>query len=385
MNKHNIVIFCGRLLPASETFIPAQGELLKRFRAYYFGTRYIDGITLPSKRVAAVNKGGFLGSLKEGFFKVMGISPAIVRTAKALNPALIHAHFGPCGALALPLQRALCVPMIVTYHGLDATMSDAYARQKSLSTRLYISRRASLKSRATKFIAVSEFIKRELVSQGFPEEKIVVHYIGVDTKVFSPDLSVTRKPIVLFVGRLTEKKGCEYLLQAMARVEAEVPEAELVVIGDGPLRQALEQQAHSSLKQCQFLGTQPPAIVREWMNRSKIFCVPSIRADSGDGEGFGIVFVEAQSMGLPVVSSLSGGIPEAVAQDETGFLVAERDVDGLAGHISTLLKNAALWAKFSQAGMARTRSEFDLHTQTQKLEAIYESVVSSKSTNAELL
>ena len=152
------------------------------------------------------------------------------------------------------------------------------------------------------------------------------------------------------------------------------PEVELIIIGDGPLRPKLETLASRCLNHYSFLGLQSQDVVKLWMNRSKVFCVPSLETDAGDAEGFGIVFAEAQAMGLPVVSSMSGGIPEAVAHKETGFLVPERDWEAIAEYILQLVQNSSLWTQFSLQGRARIQSNFDLHKQIQLLENIYQDV-----------
>lgn len=373
--KSNLVIFNGRLLPKSETFIRSQGEGLKLFTPYYVGARLINGLSLPPERTLVINQGSISGSAKELIFKYLGYAPKLYRQLQQLNPILIHAHFGVCGALALPLARTLKLPLIVTFHGLDATMTDEYARQDSISTRIYLRRREALKHETKLFITVSNFLKSRLIQQGFPADKILVHYIGVDTEIFQPDPSIVREQIVLFVGRLVEKKGCQYLIQAMAKVQAAMPEVKLVVIGDGPLRASLEYSAKSSLKNYQFLGVQPPEVVQNWMNRAKVFCVPSVRAASGDCEGFGIVFAEAQAVGLPVVSFAHGGIPEAVAHQETGFLAPEGNYQELANYILQLLADINLWQRFSFNANKRTRKQFDLHQQIQVLEKIYQDVL----------
>jgi colanic acid/amylovoran biosynthesis glycosyltransferase len=201
----------------------------------------------------------------------------------------------------------------------------------------------------------------------------------VNTEFFSPDPSVRREPVVLFVGHLTEVKGCEYLIRSMAKAQAVLPDLELVVIGDGPLRPHLEQIAKENLTHFRFLGLQPKNTVKEWMNRAKVFSVPSTTATSGAEEGFGLVFLEAQAMGCPVVSSSSGGIPEAVAHGETGLLAKERDVDALSQHILLLLGNENLWRKMSEAGRNRVKSLFDLKTQTQALEKLYVQVLADRA------
>jgi len=259
---------------------------------------------------------------------------------------------------------------LTTFHGFDATVKDEYARRSHYAHRIYPRRREELKREVRLFIAVSKFIERKLLEQGFPRDKIVVHYIGVDTEIFKPDPAVPRESVVLFVGRLVENKGCEYLIRAMRRVQAAMPQVELVVIGDGPLRPALERLAGETLGRYRFLGSQSPEGVRSWMNRARVFSVPSVTAKSGVSEGFGLVFAEAQAMGLPVASFATGGIPEAVVHGVTGFLAEERDWEMLAEHISSLLKEDNIWRRFSVAGQSRVRALFDLQKQTSALEEI---------------
>lgn len=305
-------------------------------------------------------------------FKVFGrVSPALLGKIAEFKPLLIHAHFGTDGVLAQTFSMALSLPLIVTFHGFDATTKDEFANRSFYSHRKYIRRREHLIKGCTKFIAVSEFIKGKLLEQGFPEEKIVVHYIGVDINKFQPSPKVIRRPIILFVGRLVEKKGCTFLIRAMQDVQKHIPEAELVVIGDGPLRKRLQYEAERSLRKFQFLGVQPHNVVKEWMDRAKIFSVPSITAECGDAEGFGLVFAEAQAMGVPVVSFQSGGISEAVSNGETGFLLPEKDWEGLAEYITLLFSDKVLWERMSKAGPERVRDKFNLEKQTGILEGLY--------------
>lgn len=371
----SVIFFGGRLLPPSETFIRAQGESLQQFTPYYVGSRRVKGLSLPSNRTLVVNQGGLLGTAEEGLFKLLGTAPRFYQKVRQLNPVLIHAHFGVCGALALPLARSLKIPMIVTFYGLDATMKDEYAQRASISHRVYLRRRESLKKEVKLFIAVSEFIKEKLIEQGFPSDRIVAHYYGVDTKTFQPNPDIARERVVLFVGRLAEKKGCEYLIRSMAEVQAVMPDVELVVIGDGPLRFSLEEMATKLLHRHCFLGLQPPQVVQSWMNRALLLAVPSVTAATGDSEGLPTVVIEAQAMGLPVIGSVHAGIPQAVVHGETGFLAVERDWKKLAEYILQLLKEPTLWQRFSLNGQERVRKLFDLRKQTQVLEGIYEAVL----------
>ncbi len=107
------------------------------------------------------------------------------------------------------------------------------------------------------------------------------------------------------------------------------------------------------------------------MRSARVFCVPSVTIESGESEGFGQVFAEAQATGLPVASFATGGIPEAVTHGETGLLAPERDWQALAANILTLVIDLAAWESMSRAGEEQVRHAFDLRKQCVKLEQIY--------------
>lgn len=369
-----VVIYKDKLLPQSQTFVRAQAEMLRNYVPIYAAAARVgNGLSLPDGRWTVVNDGGWTGRLRQEAFYRRGWAPTMVRTLRQARPKLMHCHFGPDGIRGMQLARKLNVPFIVTFHGYDATIRPGFS--PDWRHRMFLRERNVLAREGTKFIAVSNFIKQKLVEQGFPENKVVVHYIGIDTEVFQPDPNVAREPIVLFVGRLVEKKGCEFLIRAMGRLGDRHANLRLVVIGDGPLRKNLEELARQHCPKTSFLGAKPSDEIKGWMNRASVFCVPSMTASNGDQEGFGLVFAEAQAMGLPVVSFASAGVPEAVADGVTGLLAPERDEAALEQNIEKLLSDRELWQRCSAAGMARVRSQFDLRRQTGVLEAIYDSVV----------
>jgi glycosyltransferase involved in cell wall biosynthesis len=148
-----------------------------------------------------------------------------------------------------------------------------------------------------------------------------------------------------------------------------------VVIGHGPLRGELEALARELDVKVAFLGPQNADLVRLWMGRARILCVPSVQAKTGDSEGFGMVFAEAQSMGTPVVSTWHSAIPEVVRHGVTGLLAAERDYTGLAHHIGRFLSDHIFWSTCSNRAIAHIRDNFDLQRQTFELEKTYSSVL----------
>src|SRR5271154_3544693 len=310
-------IFRDWLLPISETFIKAQVDSLTSFDSVYIGCRRFDGLDISNRPIVMLRP-GLLGQAEQILFRLSGYAPTLTSGLHPHGISLLHAHFGPDGAMAVPLAKSMNVPLVVTFHGWDATTSDR-AFRRSLFGRWYLSRRARLIAKASAFLAVSDFMAGKLRALGFPEEKIRVHYIGVDTEKFKME-EVPRTRTVLFVGRLVEKKGCEYLIRAMEPIQKAMPDVELIVVGNGPLRASLERLAKSTLRNVKFTGSLPSDEIRKYMKKATVFCAPSVVAETGEAEGFGIVFIEAQSSGLPVVSFRSGGIPEAVSHGRSGFL-----------------------------------------------------------------
>ena len=368
-SSQTLIVYRDELLGASETFIPAQAESLNRFSPFYLGLRRIKGLSLPDDRSHFISRDGLVGKVARAKFQLLGPSMALRRQLLNLRPVLVHAHFAPDACNALALARTLEVPLVASFHGYDITVRD------ERHSWLYLWRREKLKATGSRFLCVSNFIRNQALAKGFPAKRMLVHYTGIDLDFFCPDPGVPRCPVILFVGRLVPVKGCEYLIRAMAEIQGSAPEAQLVVIGDGPLRSKLELQASKSVRNVAFLGAQAPDVVKAWMNRATVFCTPSVVAESGQREAFGMVFAEAQAMGLPVVSFASGGIPEAVADGQTGFLVPERDWQALSARILLLLRDGRLWTQFSRAGVRRVRCQFDIRKQAQALEVIYAEVI----------
>jgi colanic acid/amylovoran biosynthesis glycosyltransferase len=372
-----VIVFCDHLLSCSETFIRAQAWALSEFEPVYAGSRRVPGLDLPMDRTYVISQGDFAGRVHEAAFKLFGFAPRLTKLLRELNSVLLHAHHGANGLRALPLARSLGVAMIVTFHGSDATATDLRGAKAPFGHRRYLARKEELQKGGALFLAVSQFIRRKLLEQGFPEEKVEVHYTGVDTKMFQP-ASTERDPVILFVGRLVERKGAEFLIRAAAEVQNELPATELVVIGDGPLRADLEKLAKKSLRRYRFLGARSHEEVREWMNRASLFCAPSVKMPSGEEEAFGMVYAEAMAMEKPVVAFDSGGVSEVVSHGQTGFLAPERDWRALAQYLSVLLQDAGLRKRFGVTGRERVIRQFDLEQRTKVLETIYARVSGRK-------
>ena len=392
MSEPTILIYRDQLLPYSETFIPAQVEHYQHYQGFYVGSSRLPNPppTFRQDRCLTLDQHHPFPGIWKTAFKLLGYPyPQWLNQFEHLSPQLIHAHFGLDGVLALPLAKSLNLPLMVTFHGYYATTEpepdfnaqDIFHWRYYLSKRgqffrqLYFRRRAALFQAVDCVVAVSNHIRQALIRQGCPPEKIHVRYIGVDLQCFqagaNAGTAVDRQSTVLFVGRLVKKKGCEYLVRAIAQVQQTLPETDLVIIGDGPLRQSLENLASTLLRRYRFLGKQTPEAVKQWMARSKVLVAPSVTTERGETEGLPIVILEAMAMGLPVVASRHAGIPEAIQHGENGFLTAERDISGLAQAIADALQNQPLWQQFSLASRQKVEATFNLRTNTQSLEDLY--------------
>ncbi len=367
MNRPAVLIFRKRLLPWSETFIAAQGGALERYRPVFVGYRREAGgaAYLEGRDVVVLSEHSLAPPLSKAALKAFGVvTPRWRRALAERGPVLVHAHFGVNALDASAISRTFAVPLVVTYHGMDIAIereSRSDRRERDLVFR-----------RATRVIAVSEFIAGLLRDAGCPPEKVVVHHIGVDTDHFSPPDAPRDEATVLFVGRLVEKKGLVHLLRALPAVRREVPAVRLLVAGDGPLRKEMEDLARELDVDVAFLGVQTPEQVRALMRRATLFCAPMVVAPDGNAEGLGMTIVEAEATGLPVVIFPSGGSVEAVVDGETGFIAPARDEAALATSLVRLLADPDLRARFGRAARRWALDAFDLGRQTRRLEEIYD-------------
>lgn len=369
-----VLIYRSDLLPASETFVAAQAHALRRYTPCFAGLHSIPTSLLidPCDTTLLTPGDRLADKLQRRFFLQTGIAPRFVRALQRRHPVLLHAHFAIDAAAALPLQEKLGIPLVVTLHGYDATMSDETLRHYAAG-RTYVRRKDQLRSRARFFICVSDHIRRQALERGVPEEKLRTIAIGVDLNFFVPDplRSHDLDPIVLFVGRLVEKKGCVHLIHAMARIEARHPTAKLLIVGDGPLLEPLRTQARAELRRCTFLGSQPPSVVRDLMYRATVLAAPSIVAASGDSEGLPINLCEAQAVGLPIAAFDGPGVSEAVVPDETALLAPQGNESALAEAISRILDDPCLAKRLAIAGRRNAEERFSLEKQTARLEDLY--------------
>lgn len=372
------IVYREELGIPSEVFISHQVAALQRFEAHIVCIRGPGGGfgQAPITRLFGEHPSRLSVAIRR---TTKSLPSGVVRLLRRLAPKIVHSHFGIDSILGLELATRLGVPLVATFHGYDVFRSDLCLRRQGYAAASYVRHRSELADRCTRFIAVSRHVATALSRSGFPESRIIQHYIGVDTQFFRPPAQPTRSPIVLFIGRLVRSKGADHLIAAMSAVQSHLPNARLVVIGAGPEESRLRRLAAGSLQSAKFLGVCTPDEVRSWLHRSMVVALPSVPTQDGYVEAFGLVLVEAQATGVPVVAFRTGGISEAVEHGETGLLSEPGDCKDLARNIEGLLCSPELWRRYSDAGRRRAVCLFDLNRQTAILEEIYDEAILAAS------
>jgi len=364
------VIYTHALLEGSMTFIKSHAEALTKYIPVYAGSHRASGIELPDDRTYVLNEGTPAGYLREAIFRSRGWAPGLVRKLKSHGPQVVHVHFGTCGPAGMALADKLQIPLVVTFHGQDATKRREEA-VKSHRGRELLRNKDRMIETAGAFIAVSDYIRQRLLEQGYPDEKIILHRNGIDLDFFSPRTNQPREPIVMFVGRFVEKKGIPYLIEAAQILRDQGTRFELVLIGGGPLEAELKEAAAEAGIPCRFEGFLHVREVRNWLEKASVVAVPSVVAANGDSEGLPTILLEAQAMAVPIVATRHSGIPEGVIDGATAEIIEERDTAALAEKLRSFLESPDMVRAYGEAGRQFVSENFDIRTQAAGLEDIY--------------
>jgi glycosyltransferase involved in cell wall biosynthesis len=377
-------VFRADLLPISQTFIRDQTSALRRWQPILVGFREIQGgLSTPgiAREIVRPESRRILETLRFWFSRPY---PPLVERLRALQVDLVHVHFGTDATEIWPSVKAAGLPMLVTLHGYDINTHPRWwqAGHGGFRRRVYPRRLLKMaRDPAVRFVAVSKALRRRAVEYGIPEAKISVGYVGVDTQRFEPGglpLPQRRKRI-LFVGRLVEKKAPLLMVRAFAALRRDLPDVELTMVGDGPLLNATKRLAEELSVPVQFLGAGSWQDVRTQLQEARVLCLPSVTAPNGDAEGFGLVILEAQACGVPVVTSALGGAEEGLLPGVTGFACREGAVSELVAGLRKLLCDDAVLASASAAAAHFARSAFDIRHCSGALEFLYQQCATQRS------
>lgn len=357
-----------------ETFVRAHAERLPARVHLLFGGFFPyleegDAPLLPApQRLAARAISSALGATPRAVLKEMTVRGSDARRGRILARRLrrtgadvVLAEYGPTGVAAMGACERAGVPLVVMFHGYDAYADWILGGEGRRYPELF--------DRAAALIAVSRDMSEQLRSLGAPADRLSVNPCGVDLERFRP-VRAPGPPHFVFVGRFVDKKAPHLTVLAFERVVRAVPEARLVMIGDGPLRDACTQLvgALGLESSVELPGRRPHEDVARAMAGARAVVQHSVRSTHGDSEGTPVAILEAGASGLPVVATRHAGIVDAVIDGETGLLVEERDIEGMAERMLRLARDAELAERL---GTAARRHIADNYSMTRHIERLW--------------
>ena len=295
---------------------------------------------------------------------------------------VIQCHFGLLGIKGMLLRDvgALQGKHMTAFHGVDMSQN-----LQMLGESVY----NDLFQAGDRFLPISQHWQNRLIQLGCDPDKITVHRMGIDCSRFAflPRSLNPSEPVRLIsVARLTEKKGIEFGIRAVANVLKHFPNLEYNIVGDGELRVELAEliQTLGVTEQVKLLGWRNQTEVVDLLQRSHILLAPSITAKDGNQEGIPVALMEAMAMGLPIISTYHTGIPELVEDGVSGFLVPERDVDALAAKLQQLVTCPGQWKTIAEVARLRVEQLHNIHCLNDQLIELYQHVQTSNISSSML-
>jgi colanic acid/amylovoran biosynthesis glycosyltransferase len=291
---------------------------------------------------------------------------------------IIHCQFGTLAPIALAYRDAGIIQgkLITTFRGIDISK---YVQENGANVYDQLFQEGEF------FLSNCEFFGNRAISLGCDSKRLVVHGSGLDCRKFSFKpryFPADGKIKIATTGRLVEKKGIEYAIRAVAKIVETHPNIEYNIIGDGELKEHFEKiitelNVGHIVK---LLGWKQQKEIVEILDNSHIFVAPSVTAADGNQDAPVNTLKEAMAMGLPVISTIHGGIPELVQDGVSGFLVKERDADGIAQKLTYLIQHSENWEKMGKAGRARVEDKYDMNKLNDELVEIYQQMLNAELT-----
>lgn len=296
---------------------------------------------------------------------------------------IIHCQFGTIGQVAIKFRQTgiLHGKIIASFRGIDISRH-IQEQGEDVYNELFVE--------GDFFFANCEFFRDRAIKLGCDPKKIVVHGSGIDCSkfAFKPRcFPADGKIRIATTGRLVEKKGIEYVIRAVSKIVDTYPKIEYTIIGDGELMENFQQLiAELGLGDTiKLLGWKDSSEIATILDRSHIFVAPSVTAADGNQDAPINTLKEAMAMGLPVISTFHGGIPELVDDGISGFLVPERNADAIAEKLQILIENPQYWETMGSAGRARVEEKYDTEKLNDELVSVYQQLLNSQLNQPSLL
>jgi len=285
---------------------------------------------------------------------------------------VVFAEYGMVGASITEACQMAGVPLVIHYHGADVHHTETIKRYINLYRKAF--------AYASALIAVSGDMVNALVDMGAPREKITNASCGIDPGAFPAlDISKTGRTF-LSVGRFVEKKSPVSVVQAFKLVHDEFPDARLKMVGVGPLfdeTKALVSQLGLD-DSITLLGAQNQQQIKALLKESRCFVQHSVTAKDGDKEGTPVTILEAGSSGLAIVSTQHTGIKEAVVNGETGYLVPEYDIEGMAHYMKMIAADVNLAVELGAKEATYICENYDIQSRIKTITKLLEQAIANK-------
>lgn len=302
---------------------------------------------------------------------------AIWRHCRRHRYDLIHVHWPlPLALLGWAAQRAGPARLVTTFYGVEVR----WVKRSLPFLKGFLAWAAR---RSDRVVAISSDTAQELLEVVSVPVEVIPYTTSLPDAgpvASRPSLPGHPRGPVLFVGRLVERKGVAYLIDAIARVSDR--ELSLEIIGDGPAHASLQARAEALgvADRVTFRGKVTSDELQASYARAAVFVLPSVVDARGDTEGLGVVLLEAMNYGTPVIASRIGGIPDIVEDGVSGLLVPAGDVTALAEALRRLIEDPALARRLGEAGRQRVRERFDWDAIVQRWKEVYSAATSARRT-----
>lgn len=359
----NIALFSPSQNPYSETFIQAHKKFLSGNVFYYYGSRNAISLEnhrpISSKLKRLVLKGYQVLTKKDRFYsakKIVGDSLIRNKIDIVLVEYANHANG------ILPIIEDLKLPMVVHFHGYDASVKNIVAANKSYK---------ELFAYASRIVVVSKKMEIMVSEMGCPSKKILLNTYGPQPE-FETVVPQFSKKQFIGIGRFTDKKAPYYTILAFQKVLNKHPDAMLLLAGNGALKNmCVNLVKYLDIEEnVNFLGVITPEEYRGILSQSRAFVQHSITANNGDMEGTPLAVLEASVAGLPVVSTKHAGIPDVIQHNETGLLCEEHDVNAMSENMLNLLDDIELSKNLGQQGRKNILQNFSLQKHISSLNSV---------------
>jgi glycosyltransferase involved in cell wall biosynthesis len=375
--SNNIAVFNEFFIKKEDVFIKDQIQNLTNYNPQIFcrkNNQELDHIEIHSLEKSTF-KTNFPSSLS---FSLSSFTNVFSNIFKTENFRLIHAHYGQNGLNAIPYAKEFSIPLVVSLYGSDVVpllKLEPYNNEFAK----YFNEKENLFENTSLFIAQTPELKELFIESGGPEEKVVVSHCGIELSDFTycedkfDDFTIVAK------GNLIESCGFKFAIQAFAQIIKKGYRSRLLIVGTGKLLNSLKSLVNklNISPFVNFMGDIPYSDYLNILKKSHLLISPSIVTSSLYRESVCRIPMEASAMYLPVLATWHGGHHYIIEDDETGYLVPERDVDALTDRLLILIQNPQLCMEMGLSARAKMEFEFNVKKTSQKIERFFSKVIAS--------